>query len=73
MIKIQFIDNSTGGWNESLTIAQGTTVAEFFAEKRPNLSVDNLNIRVNRLKVDGNYVLRNGDICSCSPTKIDGA
>lgn len=72
-MKILFINNDGGGFADYVQVSEGTTVAEFFAEKLPNRKSDDYLIRVNRQPVAQDCVLQEGDRVSMTPTKIEGA
>ena len=72
-MKILFIDNDGGGFADYIEAAQGTTVDKFFNEKMPGRKPEDYLIRVNRLPVPKDYVLRDGDRVTVTPLKIEGA
>ena len=73
MARVLFINNHGGGFADYLDIAEGTTVASFFEEQLPDCKADDYLIRVNRLPVAREYVLRDDDRITMTPTKIAGA
>jgi len=72
-MKILFIDNDGGGFADYVEAAQGTTVENFFNEKMPGRKPEDYLIRVNRLPVPKDNVLRDGDRVTITPLKIEGA
>jgi len=72
-MKILFINNDGGGFADYVEVAEGTTVGQFFLEKMPNRSADEILIRVNRQPVPKDHVLRDGDRVTMTPVKIEGA
>jgi sulfur carrier protein ThiS len=73
-MKVLFINNNGAGFADYVEVGKKTTVTEFFKEKmgKDSNPADFL-IRVNRDVVPANYVLREKDRISVTPTKIDGA
>ena len=72
-MKVLFINNDGAGFADHVDIEGGTTVASFFSSHMPyGKPADHL-IRVNRLPVDAEYVLQEGDRITITPTKIHGA
>ncbi len=72
-MKILFINNDGGGFADYIDVPAGITVATLFQERIPHGKPQDFLIRVNRQPVAADYVLQEGDRCSCSPTKIQGA
>ena len=72
-MKVLFINNSGGGFADYVDAANGTTVERFFAERLPGQKAEDYLIRVNRQPVSRDYVLREGDRVTMTPTKIEGA
>jgi sulfur carrier protein ThiS len=73
MMKILFIDNDGGGFADYLDIAENTNIDQFFRIKMPGRETSDFLIRVNRQPVPKDYVLREGDRVTVTPTKIEGA
>ena len=73
MPRILFINNDGGGFADYVDVPENTTVEQFFAERNPNGKPQDYLIRVNRLPVAANQVLKDGDRISVTPTKIEGA
>ena len=72
-MKILFINNDGAGFADYVEIAEGTTVAQLFAERIPHGRAQDYLIRVNRQPVPAGQVLLEGDRVSLTPTKIEGA
>ena len=72
-MKVLFINNDGGGFADQVEVADGTTVAQFFAAKQPGRKAGDYLIRVNRLPAASDQVLSDGDRVSVTPTKIEGA
>ena len=53
--------------------AEGTTVETFFNEQLSNRKAEDYLIRVNRQPVPSDYILKDGDRVTMTPTKIEGA
>jgi len=72
-MRILFINNEGGGFADYVDISEGQTVEQFFNDKMPGRKADNYLIRVNRQPVPRDYVLREADRITITPTKIEGA
>ena len=72
-MKVLFINNEGAGFASHIEVAEGTTVAQLFAEKLPNRKSDDFLIRVNRLDAAADQVVREGDRVSFTANKIAGA
>ena len=72
-MKLFFINNQGAGFADTIEVEEGTTVADFFAEKMPGRKADDFLVRVNRLPTPADQVLQTGDRVSMTPTKIEGA
>ena len=72
-MKILFINNDGGGFADYVETAEGTTVEKFFKVRLPNRKSEDYLIRVNRQPVPSDYVLKDGDRVTITPTKIEGA
>jgi molybdopterin converting factor small subunit len=71
--RVLFINNDGGGFADYIEIEDGTSMPEFFEQRLPDREPEDYLIRVNRQPVARDYVLRDGDRVSCTPTKIEGA
>jgi len=72
-MRILFINNEGGGFADYVDVSEGKTVEQFFNDKMPGRKADNYLIRVNRQPVSRDYVLKEGDRVTITPTKIEGA
>lgn len=72
-MRILFIDNDGAGFADYIDIAENTTVEQFFKIKMSGREAGDYLIRVNRQPVAKDYVLREGDRITITPTKIEGA
>jgi len=72
-MKVLWINNDGGGYADYVEVSEGTTVANFFSEKLPGRSPEDFLIRVNRQPVASDYILKEGDRITMTPTKIEGA
>ena len=71
-MRILFINNDGAGFADFIEVAEGTTVAQLFAERIQGKPSDYL-IRVNRQPAAADQVLAEGDRVSFTPSKIEGA
>ena len=71
-MKILFINNDGGGFADYVEAAEGTTVEKFFNDQLSNRKSEDYLIRVNRQPVPSDYVLKDGDRVTMTPTKIEG-
>ena len=72
-MQVLLINNHGGGFGDHVRVEPGTTVKALFARTVPHGRAEDYLIRVNRLPVPPEYVLREGDRVSITPTKIEGA
>ena len=72
-MKVLFVNNDGGGFADYVEAAEGTTVEKFFNDQLSNRKSENYLIRVNRQPVPSDYVLKDGDRVTMTPTKIEGA
>lgn len=72
-VNITFINNEGTGFAGPETVAPGTTVGAFFAQKMGTANPANYQISVNREIADRNYTLVEGDKVSFTPGKVAGA
>ena len=73
MAKVLFVNNDGAGFADYVEVADGTTVEKFFAQKMPHGQAQDFLIRVNRLPVARDQVLKEGDRITVTPTKLEGA
>ncbi len=72
-MRVLYINNDGGGFADYVTVSEGTTVDQFFKDKMQGSKPDDFLIRVNRQPVPREYVLKEGDRVTVTPTKIEGA
>ncbi len=72
-MRVLYINNDGGGFADYVTVSEGTTVEQFFKDKMQGSKPDDYLIRVNRQPVPRDYVLKDGDRVTITPTKIEGA
>jgi hypothetical protein len=69
---VRYINNGGAGFADVVEVAEGTTIAEFFAEKMPGQKAENFMIRLDRQPCSSDEVLRDGSRISITPSKIQG-
>jgi len=72
-MRLLFVNNDGGGYADYVNVEDGMTVEQFFNEKMPGRKPEHYLIRVNRQPVARDYVLKEGDRITVTPTKIEGA
>ena len=72
-MRILYINNDGGGFADYLSVADNTTVEQFFAEQMPGREPHDYLIRVNRQPVPRDYVLQENDRVTLTPVKFEGA
>ena len=72
-MKLLFINNLGGGYADYVNVADGMKVEKFFKDKMHGCKEEDYLIRVNRQPVPRDYVLKDGNRITITPTKIDGA
>ena len=72
-MRILFVNNDGGGFADYVNVDENTTVEKFFKQKLPNENAADYLIRVNRQPTPRDYVLKDGDRITITPTKIEGA
>ena len=72
-MRILFINNLGGGFADFINVEEGTSIDKLFKQKMSNESVEDYLIRVNRQPVPKDYVLKENDRVTITPTKIEGA
>ena len=72
-MRVLFVNNDGGGFADYVVVAEGMTVAQFFADQMPGRRSEDYLIRVNRQPVARDCVLQEGDRVTMTPTKIEGA
>jgi sulfur carrier protein ThiS len=72
-MRILFINNHGGGFADFINVEEGTDIEKLFKQKIPLEKAQDYLIRVNRQPVPKDYVLKENDRVTITPTKIDGA
>ena len=72
-MRILFINNDGGGFASHIEVAEGTTVAQLFEKQLPGREATDYLIRVDRQPASADQVLVEGQRCSITPVKIEGA
>ena len=72
-MRILYINNDGGGFATHLDIQDGTTVGQLFEKQVPGRDASDYLIRVDRQPVSADHVLQDGQRCSFTPVKIEGA
>ncbi len=72
-MKLFFINNDGGGFADHIEVDDGTSIRGLFQQRVPHGQPADYLIRVNRQPVAADYLLREGDRVSVTPTKIEGA
>jgi len=72
-MRILFINNLGGGFADFINVEEGTNIEKLFKQKMSNEQASDHLIRVNRQPVSKDYVLKENDRVTITPTKIDGA
>lgn len=72
-MQVLYINNNGSGYADYVSISEGTTVDQFFKDKMSGEKETDFLIRVNRQPVPRDYVLKENDRISITPTKISGA
>ena len=72
-MRVLFLNNQGAGFADYVDVAEGATIEKFLAQHLSDHKPGDLLIRVNRQPVARDYVLREGDRVSATPTKIEGA
>jgi len=72
-MRLLYINNDGGGFADFVDVTEGMTVEEFFRDKMQGHKPDDYLIRVNRQPIPREYILKDGDRVTITPTKIEGA
>ena len=72
-MRIMYINNAGGGFANYMNVEENTTIDKLFKQKMPHEESHDYLIRVNRQPVPKDYVLKENDRVTITPTKIDGA
>jgi len=72
-MRILFINNLGGGFADFINVEEGTSIEKLFKQKMSSENTEDYLIRVNRQPVAKDYVLKENDRVTITPTKIEGA
>ena len=72
-MRVLYINNDGAGFADYVNVDNDMTVDQFFIQQMPGRKPTDYLIRVNRQPVPRNYVLKDGDRVTITPTKIEGA
>ena len=73
-MKVTYINNDGGGFADVDEVADGTRIADYFAQKMGKEAlVGDYQIHVNRMAVSANHEIQHGDVVSITPKKYGGA
>jgi sulfur carrier protein ThiS len=72
-MKIMYINNNGGGFADFINVEEGMSIEKLFKQKMPHEEASDYLIRVNRQPVPKEYVLKENDRVTVTPTKIEGA
>ena len=68
-----YINNAGGGFANYMNVEEGMSIEKLFKQKMPHEESHDYLIRVNRQPVPKDYILKENDRVTITPTKIDGA
>ena len=72
-MRILFINNLGGGFADFINVEEGTSIEKLFKQKMSCENSEDYLIRVNRQPVPKDYVLKENDRVTITPTKVEGA
>ena len=72
-MRILFVNNLGGGFADFINVEEGTSIDKLFKQKMSCENSEDYLIRVNRQPVPKDYVLKENDRVTITPTKIEGA
>ena len=72
-MRILFINNLGGGFADFINVEEGTSIEKLFKQKMSCENSEDYLIRVNRQPVPKDYILKENDRVTITPTKIEGA
>ena len=72
-MRIMYINNHGGGFADFINVEEGMTIERLFKQKMLDEEASDYLIRVNRQPVPKDYVLKENDRVTVTPTKIEGA
>ena len=72
-MRIMYINNAGGGFANYMNVEEGMSIEKLFKQKMPHEESHDYLIRVNRQPVPKDYILKENDRVTITPTKIEGA
>jgi len=72
-MRILFVNNLGGGFADFINVEEGTSIEKLFKQKMSCENSEDYLIRVNRQPVPKDYILKENDRVTITPTKIEGA
>ena len=72
-MRILYVNNHGGGFADFINVEESTNIEKLFKQKMPHENSADYLIRVNRQPVPKDYVLKESDRVTITPTKIEGA
>ena len=72
-MRILYINNQGGGFADFINVEEGTTIEKLFKQKMAGENAEDYLIRVNRQPVPKEYILKENDRVTITPTKVEGA
>ena len=72
-MRIMYINNAGGGFANYMNVEEGMSIEKLFKQKMSNENAEDYLIRVNRQPVPKDYILKENDRVTITPTKIEGA
>ena len=72
-MRIMYINNNGGGFADFINVEENMNIEKLFKQKMPHEESYDYLIRVNRQPVPKEYVLKENDRVTITPTKIEGA
>jgi len=72
-MRIMYINNAGGGFANYMNVEEGMSIEKLFKQKMSNENSEDYLIRVNRQPVPKDYILKENDRVTITPTKIEGA
>ena len=72
-MRIMYINNNGGGFADFINVEESMNIEKLFKQKMPHEESSDYLIRVNRQPVPKDYVLKENDRVTVTPTKIEGA
>ena len=72
-MRIMYINNAGGGFANYMNVEEGMSIEKLFKQKMSCENAEDYLIRVNRQPVPKDYILKENDRVTITPTKIEGA